>query len=715
MIEIKGEFDVVLARQRARQIAQHLGFDAQDQVRIATAVSEIVRNAFQYGGGGRVEFQVSLADPRRLRIRVQDQGPGIGDLKAILDGRYVSRTGMGLGIAGARRLMDDFKIESTGRDGTNVLMGKAIPDRIAALSSRLSTLAEELARVAPTSPFEEMQRQNQDLLRTLDELRKQQGEQEQLNAELEETNRGVVALYAELDEKAESLRRASDLKSRFLSNMSHEFRTPLNSIDGLSQLLLSHADGELSSEQEHQVTLIRNSARTLLELVNDLLDLAKVEAGKVEIRPGEFQISALFSALRGMLRPLISDASVSLVFDDVDHLPVLVNDESKIAQILRNFLSNALKFTETGEVRACAATTTDGWITFSVTDTGVGIAEEDQATIFEEFAQIDGPHQRRVKGTGLGLPLSRSLATLLGGKIGVRSELGKGSTFTLTVPRKYAMPTAEGRPGPTEPPGGAAAARSAPALSPVLAVDGDPRSVEACVNGVRDSGFEMISARNCDEARAILRRIHPVAVILNIMQEVDNSWVFLTELKSRLATKDIPVIVLATRSAEEVAVALGADDVCLGPPGRGWLLERLTRYAEADRRKVILLIDDNDAERYVLKEQLGGDRYEVVEAVDGGSGLAQARQRVPDAIFLDLVMPDMSGFDVLRVLKEDAVTQHVPVIIHTSSLLTPQERERLTADVAIILSKEITMRGDASGQVHDALIKAGVTRNSEKY
>src|SRR6266540_1548029 len=273
-VTIKYEHDVVAARRRARQIAGLLGFDAQDQSRIATAVSEIARNAFNYADGGKVEFQVDGgATPQALLIEVKDQGPGIAELESVLLGQYRSATGMGLGIMGARRLMDECEISSSRVGGTNVLMKKNLPIRAPMVTAeRLRALADQLASERPQSPLEEIQQQNGELLRLLDELRQRQDDLERLNRELEDTNRGVIALYAELDEKASALGRADEMKSRFLSNMSHEFRTPLNSIIALSQLLLNRSDGELTEEQEKQVSFIRKGAGALLEMVSDLLD-----------------------------------------------------------------------------------------------------------------------------------------------------------------------------------------------------------------------------------------------------------------------------------------------------------------------------------------------------------------------------------------------------------------------------------------------------------
>jgi signal transduction histidine kinase len=351
-IEIRREHDVVLVRQRARQVAAALKFDSQDQTRIATALSEIARNAFEYGGGGMVEFQIQKTPSLALQISVSDKGRGIANVAEILAGKYVSPTGMGLGLIGAKRLMDTFHIDSTPK-GTTVVLSKNLSTRSAGLSKKdLDTLLSKVEVQNPHNAYEELQQQNQELLRTLEELRARQIEMEQLNRELDETNRGVVALYAELDDRADFLQRASELKSHFLSNMSHEFRTPLNSISALSQILLDRLDGNLTIEQEKQVRFIKSSAQDLTDLVNDLLDLAKVEAGKVTIRPANFDVTTLFAALRGMLRPLLAqNSSVKLVFDDPEENIQIYSDEAKVSQILRNFISNALKFTERGEVR----------------------------------------------------------------------------------------------------------------------------------------------------------------------------------------------------------------------------------------------------------------------------------------------------------------------------------------------------------------------------
>ena len=255
-----------------------------------------------------------------------------------------------------------------------------------------------------------------------------------LREELEETNRGVLALYAELDTQAEQLRQATELKSRFLAYMSHEFRTPINSIRSLTRLLLDRVDGPLSEEQEKQVAFIQQNATEFAEMVDDLLDLAKVEAGRVEISPAWFEMVDLFSALRGMFKPVLTNPEVHLVFEEPRDVPTLYTDDRKLSHILRNFISNALKFTPRGEVRVTAAFDGKGMVTFSVSDNGIGIAPEFHDTIFRDFSQLQSPLQKRLRGTGLGLSLSKKLAELLGGSVRLASEPGKGSVFSVTIP-----------------------------------------------------------------------------------------------------------------------------------------------------------------------------------------------------------------------------------------------------------------------------------------
>jgi signal transduction histidine kinase len=266
-----------------------------------------------------------------------------------------------------------------------------------------------------------------------------QSETVALREELDETNQGVLALYAELDEQAEELRQASDLKSRFLSYMSHEFRTPLGSILSINSLLADELDGPLSPEQHKQVAFVSTAARELSDMVDDLLDLAKIEAGRISISPAWFDMFDLFSALRGMFRPIVDASAVDLIFEEPVGLPRLYTDDKKLGQILRNFISNSLKFTTRGEVRVSARLECEDKVRFAVSDTGIGIAPELHGALFEDFSQVDSPLQKRLRGTGLGLSLCKRFAALLGGEVGLESTPGVGSTFFVIIPLAIAQ------------------------------------------------------------------------------------------------------------------------------------------------------------------------------------------------------------------------------------------------------------------------------------
>jgi signal transduction histidine kinase/CheY-like chemotaxis protein len=696
-LAIRYERDVVLARQQARQIAGLLGFDVQDQTRIATAVSEIARNAFAYARGGKIAFEIEgTTPPQVLLVRVSDDGPGIPDLARILDGRYRSPTGMGRGIVGARQLMDHFEITAKRGAGTTVVMKRLLP-RSAELvtAAGVARVTAALAREPASDPFDELQRQNQELLAALDALGRRQDELAAVNRELEDTNRGVVALYAELDEKADHLRRADELKSRFLSNMSHEFRTPVNSIQALARMLLDRVDGELTPEQERQVMFIRKAADALGELVADLLDLAKVEAGKTDVRPIAFDVGHLFGALRGMLRPLLVSDAVALVFEEPEDVPELHTDEAKVSQILRNLVSNALKFTERGEVRVTARfLPAEQAIAFAVADTGIGIARDDHDRIFQEFTQIDSPIQRRVQGTGLGLPLCRKLAALLGGRVELDSTVGVGSTFTAIVPVVFEPAIAKPE------------WDLDPSRTPILVVEDSLETILLYEKMLAAERFQVLGARTLRDARNGLKAFRPGAIVLDIGLKGEDTWTFLTEVKRHPDLHDVPIVVVTNVEDERKALALGADAYWRKPIDRQRLVQTITRLVEPEAIKRVLVVDDEEVFRYVLRQHLMTPRHVVSEAATGNDALRLARTERPDVICLDLGMPDPDGAEILRLLKSDPDTRDIPVVIVTAKPLNQDETATLRKLAVDVIAKNSVSRERALEAV-DAAMRIG--------
>ncbi len=698
-VAIRNQEDVVAARRRARQISMLVGFALQDQVRIATAVSEIARNAFRYAGGGSVEFEIQGdRAPQLLAIAIKDTGPGIANLDMILEGRYRSATGMGLGIVGARRLMDHFAVDSAA-GSTSISLKKLLPDGVPPVTAAdASRMANELAsQGGGASPLEEVEQQNKELLATLEELRRRQEDLVAVNNELEDTNRGVVALYAELEERADFLRRTDETKSRFLSNMTHEFRTPLNSIGALTRMLLDQSDGPINDEQRIQLGFVRKGAESLSELVDDLLDIAKIEAGKVEVHPNKFCVPSLFSALRGMLRPLLVSDHVALVFDVAPEFPELYSDEAKISQILRNLISNALKFTERGEIRVTATLVADGArVAFAVADTGIGIAPEDQQAIFEEFTQVHNPLQGRVKGTGLGLPLCRRLAALLHGSISVSSAAGQGSVFTAVIPIQHEPALSVLSAADNDP--GIDASRI-----PVLAVDDDAESQLGYEKLVRGTAYYMLPARSLREGREALSRFQPAAVVLDIKLGSE-TWNWLGELKSSPETSSLPVIVSTAADDPRKSYALGADAYLAKPVSR----MEFIRTLNALTGERILVIDDDPAARYAIRKLLGSRKMRILEAGNAQEGLRIAATMQPRMIVLDLNLPDRRGDAVLEELATDDLTRDIPVIIATSEALPAGERDRLHRQAAAILDKS-ELNANSLTSVLDAATKRTVS------
>jgi signal transduction histidine kinase/CheY-like chemotaxis protein len=699
-IPLRNERDVVQARQRAREIAAMMGFDNQEQIRLATATSEMARNAFRYARGGKVSFAVQSGKTQTLEIVISDTGPGITNLNDIFEGRYRSETGMGLGITGTRRLMDNFEITSSSA-GTVVKMGKEVPFSITAIAPpKIQQLIEKINAKMPESPYDEIDRQNRELLKTLQELRARQEELALLNRELEDTNRGVVALYAELDERADYLRRASELKTNFLSNISHEFRTPLNSIMSLARILLDRLDGDLTGEQETQVGFILESAKTLAEMVNDLLDLAKVEAGKVKMRVKTFEVAELFSALKGMLKPLLADnTSVDLVFTEGESLPPMRTDEGKVSQILRNFISNAIKFTPQGEIKI-AAEQRGGAMLFEVTDTGIGIPPENQEMVFQEFAQVENPLQERYRGTGLGLPLCRKLATLLGGKVWVKSELGRGSSFFVELPIIYrgesnvAEVRSEEMPAPEF-------SRSA-----VLLIDPDPNMFSMLEPSLRTSEFQLIHVESLERAENWLQRHTAGAVMCELNSSA--AWEFL-RFFSQGEHSAVPFVAMTTEEDLPRARELGAVLALSKPLEAGRVLRDLRVVTRQEQPKKLLLVDDNDLSLYILRELLDRPWLNLMEAHNGNEALEMIDRERPDAVILDLVMPGMGGFEVLQQLRAKEQTRRLPVIVYTSKILSGEEKALLTDLAAGLIAKSDVTRTLSPESLLSSLAKLDIT------
>ncbi|HEY0811927.1 MAG TPA: ATP-binding protein [Pseudonocardia sp.] len=542
-LRIADEQDVFLARQRGREVAALAGLDKQDQIRVATALSELSRELTALAAPATITLSLTAGPPPALLIDAEWAGH-------LPRAAGTVEPAAGEGIAAAARLVDTCAVHRQEHGGTVVLTKRLPPGSVPPTAMRIAEMRDTLRHSRPGSALDALRSQNQDLLQTLEELQVQQQHLVQVNAELEETNRGVmalhaelsdeleqtnrgvVALYAELDEASTKLREASASKTRFWANVSHELRTPLNSVLGLSRLLLDADSEPLSGEQRYQVEMIRDSGAILLALVNELLDVAKAESGRIEAELVATDLAALFDELRAALRPLASTPGVTLTVERPDTSPLVRTDPALLGRIVRNLISNSLKFTERGEVRcrARADVATDS-LEIVVSDTGIGIPPEHQRRVFEEFYQVPGRLQVAAGGTGLGLPYARRLAGILGGTLELSSAPGRGTTVTLRLPLgadHYAGSEDQGR------------------FASVLIVDDDPafRTVlRAAVGGDPERVSEVGDGVGALRA---LRELRPDLVLLDLHMPAPDGAAVLSEMRQDPQLRDVPVVIVTS-------------------------------------------------------------------------------------------------------------------------------------------------------------------------
>jgi len=528
-----------------------------------------------------------------------------------------------------------------------------------------------------------------------------------INAGLERTVRERTEELRKKNRQIEAQNRkvmeASRLKSQFLANMSHELRTPLNAVLALSDILANEMSGPLNEEQAKQASLINRSGKSLLRLINDVLDLSKIEAGRMSVERKPMSLHALITLMTDTLRPLAEDKALALNVELDEHLPEFINaDEHKLRQILVNLLGNGIKFTENGGVTLRASFKEDpASISFDIIDTGIGIAPEAMDHIFEEFRQADESTTRQYGGTGLGLTISRKMAELMGGTLTVASEFGAGSTFTLTVPYE-AAPAVPASPTETlrrvrmqmlEPSLAGTGDDSATALNDhrpvVLVAEDEMDNLYIMKKYLNRLGCQVIFARDGNEVMDKARQYSPIAITLDLVLPKKSGWDVLTELKSDPKTRHIPVIIASVLDNRERGVCLGAYRYLVKPINETDLADTIDQIQWAQRKDVkrVLIIDDNIVDSDLLARLLVENKYEVLAASRGEEGIATAAREHPDLVMLDLSMPGMDGFQVMEGLKTHAETRDIPVIIYTAKDLSPDENLRLSRDACSVFLK----------------------------
>jgi signal transduction histidine kinase/CheY-like chemotaxis protein/HAMP domain-containing protein len=505
----------------------------------------------------------------------------------------------------------------------------------------------------------------------------------------------------ELSSKNQEIEKAYKVKSDFLSSMSHELRTPLNSIIGFSSVLLGPSGDPLTDDQRMALEKVLKNGRHLLQLINDILDISKLESGRMTLSVETEDVTTVLSNCVLIVEPLIQSKRLTLTQEIQPNLPAMTTDIVKVRQILVNLLSNAAKFTEKGGIVIKVTQKDAEMVSFAVKDSGIGIAPKDYGRVFEEFQQVDSSNTRKYKGTGLGLPIARKLARMLGGDLTVDSDLGSGSTFTMTIPAKIPqqlVETQQGGPPPKRPEPAPQKSVSLPLSSlpkptpggeqvQILSIDDDPDVIEILRKYLVPEGYSIVGALSGDEGLEMAVKLKPAIITLDIMMPKKDGWQVLRELKQNPQTRDIPVLIHSIVDNKPLALSLGAVDVMTKPTDPKRLLSLVKKHYQSGD-KFILLVDDNLDFALACKDLLKRDGLDVKIATRGEEALKVLQDSMPSLILLDLVMPGMDGFGVVRELQRKETWKSIPIIILTGKSLTVQDHQELDPYVADYLMKD---------------------------
>ncbi|MDP2411536.1 MAG: response regulator [Pseudolabrys sp.] len=488
-----------------------------------------------------------------------------------------------------------------------------------------------------------------------------------------------VRLFNEVQEKSRQLEVASQHKSQFLANMSHELRTPLNAIIGLTDMMVANAARFGTEKAIEPLRRVHRAGTHLLGLINEVLDLSKIEAGKLDLNPESVSIAPLVDEVIGTARQLAEQNGNKLTVECQPHLPPILVDPMRLRQILLNLLSNACKFTKDGEVLLTVerrAKGGQGIVEFSVRDTGIGMTAEQQTKLFQEFTQAETTTARRFGGTGLGLAITRKLALMMGGHVTVTSEPDKGSVFTVQLP------------GGAEPQIATADEMERPRSECILVIDDDATARDLITEQLTAEGFNVVTANGGLEGIKIAREVNPVAITLDVMMPDLDGWSVLAALRQDALLADTPVIMVTILDEQRRGMALGAAGYLVKPIERERLHNLVQKFRSSAPPTRVLLVDDDPVQRERVGSWLEGQHWSIIEAANGRDAMARINEAKPDLILLDLMMPDMDGFQLVAALQQNAEWRDIPVIVVTAHDLDSAERERLNDGVQTVLVKE---------------------------
>jgi signal transduction histidine kinase/DNA-binding response OmpR family regulator len=641
------------ARNKMRGLANALGYDAIETTRLAIAVSEAARVLHRNRHEPQIAVGLAMeSSPPQLVVDFEARGelPELTMLSRFFDGVRANSADGFEGVRAVKRLpKSDFEATE-------------------------AFIAEQCARIQNLSR-EELMAEIQQKNRALEEH----------SAQLEQT---VALRTEELKHAMEVAEDANRAKSGFLANMSHELRTPMNAIIGYSEMLMEDAEDDGNLEVVEDLKKIHSAGTHLLSLINDVLDLSKIEAGKMDVYLESFEIPSLIDGVVSTIDTLVKKNGNSLKVEVDPLLGEMHADVTKVRQALFNLLSNAAKFTHDGEIGlAVQAETVDGddWVRMAVTDSGIGIPPEKIDHVFEEFSQADDSTTRDYGGTGLGLPISRRFCQMMGGDITVASTVGRGSTFTIRLPA-VVLEVSETQEVMAE---AAAIVTPEPGEEPVvLVIDDDPNALDLLRRTLQGAGVRVVTAGDGEEALSLARTLHPAAITLDVLMPGMDGWEVLGELKGDPETCEIPVIMVTMTDDRNLGYALGATEFLTKPVRRDQLVALLDRYATGSGERHALVVDDKAENREVLRHVLEGEGWGVSEAPNGQLALEEVASEPPSLILLDLMMPVMDGFDFVSEMRRRDPASEIPIVVVTAKDITDEDRRRLNGGVVGLIERE---------------------------